>query len=61
MAKKQTRRSISVSKATYERLKGYCTTARDSMSAVTEAAIADWLDGSDVAPRTPALDQDQGP
>ena len=43
MAKKQTRRSISVSKSTYERLKTYCETNGISMSQFIERRVGDYL------------------
>jgi hypothetical protein len=48
MAKKQTRRSISVSRSTYERLKAFCETSGISMSQFVETRVGDFLgeDGS---------------
>jgi hypothetical protein len=43
MAKKQTRRSISVSRATYERLKSFCETNNISMSQFVETRVGDFL------------------
>ena len=43
MAKKQTRRSISVSRTTYERLKAYCETHGISMSQFVETRVGDFL------------------
>ena len=43
MAKKQTRRSISVSRETYERLKAYCETHGTSMSQFVETRVGDFL------------------
>jgi hypothetical protein len=43
MAKKQTRRSISVSRSTYERLKSYCETNGMSMSQFVETQVGDFL------------------
>jgi len=43
MAKKQTRRSISVSRATYERLKAYCETNGISMSQFVERRVGAFL------------------
>src|SRR5262245_22083835 len=43
MAKKQTRRSISVSRATYERLKAFCETQGISMSQFVETRVGDFL------------------
>lgn len=46
MAKKQTRRSISVSRGTYERLKAFCEANQVSMSQFVETRVGDFL-GSD--------------
>jgi hypothetical protein len=43
MAKKQTRRSVSMSKSTYERLKAYCEANAVSMSEFVEMRIGDYL------------------
>jgi hypothetical protein len=43
MAKKQSRRSVSLSRSTYERLKAYCETNNLSMSAFVEGRIGDFL------------------
>jgi hypothetical protein len=43
MAKKQTRRSVSISKTTYERMKAYCDTNALSMSEFVEMRIGDYL------------------
>ena len=43
MAKKQTRRNISVSRTTYERLKAFCETNNISMSQFVEARVGDFL------------------
>jgi hypothetical protein len=48
MAKKQTRRSISVSRSTYERLKSYCDTQGISMSQFVESRVGDFLGRSDL-------------
>lgn len=49
MAKKQTRRSISVSRVTYERLKAFCETNNISMSQFVETRVGDFLtDGTPV-------------
>jgi hypothetical protein len=48
MAKKQTRRSISVSRTTYERLKAFCETNNISMSQLVETRVNDFLGTSDV-------------
>lgn len=52
MAKKQTRRSISVSRTTYERLKAFCETNNISMSQLVETRVNDYLGGD--APVVPA-------
>lgn len=49
MAKKQTRRSISVSRTTYERLKAFCETNNISMSQLVETRVNDFLGPSDFA------------
>ena len=49
MAKKQTRRSISVSRTTYERLKAFCETNNISMSQLVETRVNDFL-GTDTTP-----------
>jgi hypothetical protein len=52
MAKKQTRRSISVSRTTYERLKAFCEANNISMSQFVETRVGDFLGATDlVAPR----------
>ena len=43
MAKKQTRRSVSLSRATYERLKAFCELNDVSMSEFVETRIGDFL------------------
>jgi hypothetical protein len=43
MAKKQTRRSISVSRTTYERLKAFCEANGTSMSQFVEGRVGDVL------------------
>lgn len=45
MAKKQTRRSISVSRTTYERLKSFCEANSVSMSQFVETRVGDFLGG----------------
>jgi hypothetical protein len=50
MAKKQTRRSISVSRTTYERLKAFCETNNISMSQLVETRVNDFLGSDFVAP-----------
>ena len=58
MAKKQTRRSISVSRTTYEKLKAFCETNNISMSQFVETRVGDVL-GTDmpapVIPVTPSM------
>jgi hypothetical protein len=49
MAKKQTRRSISVSRTTYERLKAFCETNNISMSQFVETRVGDFLGGGEGA------------
>lgn len=51
MAKKQTRRSISVSRTTYERLKAFCEANNISMSQLVETRVNDFLAG-EPAPTT---------
>jgi hypothetical protein len=48
MAKKQTRRSISVSRMTYERLKAFCEANNVSMSQLVETRVNDFLAGEPV-------------
>ncbi len=48
MAKKQTRRSISVSRNTYERLRAYCETNSISMSQFVERRVGDYLGRTDI-------------
>lgn len=57
MAKKQTRRSISVSRTTYERLKAFCETNNISMSQLVETRVNDFLggDSSSLAPGVPVM------
>jgi hypothetical protein len=54
MAKKQTRRSISVSRTTYERLKAFCETNHISMSQLVETRVNDFLGPNDAASRPEA-------
>jgi hypothetical protein len=51
MAKKQTRRSISVSRTTYERLKAFCESNNISMSQFVETRVGDFL-GQNETPTT---------
>jgi len=56
MAKKQTRRSISVSRTTYERLKAFCEANNVSMSQFVETRVGDFLstnEGPAVPPPRP--------
>lgn len=57
MAKKQTRRSISVSRTTYERLKAFCESNNISMSQFVETRVGDFLGQAEatasVAPAAP--------
>ena len=56
MAKKQTRRSISVSRATYERLKAFCEVNNISMSQLVETRVNDFLgEGGTVVPNPSPL------
>jgi hypothetical protein len=50
MAKKQTRRSISVSRLAYERLKSFCETSGISMSQFVESGINEKLDDAGASP-----------
>jgi hypothetical protein len=50
MAKKQTRRSISVSRTTYERLKAFCESNNISMSQFVETRVGDFLGQQDGTP-----------
>src|SRR5262245_58652505 len=50
MAKKQTRRSISVSRTTYERLKAFCEANNISMSQFVETRVGDFLGPTDGTP-----------
>jgi len=53
MAKKQTRRSISVSRTTYERLKAFCEANNISMSQLVETRVNDFLGPNDIAAGAP--------
>jgi hypothetical protein len=59
MAKKQTRRSISVSKGTYERLRAYCETNGISMSQFVEKRVGEVLGRAEKQP-TPGAQPPQG-
>ena len=50
MAKKQTRRSISVSRTTYERLKAFCEANNISMSQFVESRVGDFLTSEPASP-----------
>ena len=54
MAKKQTRRSISVSRTTYERLKAFCESNNISMSQLVETRVNDFLGPSEIVAGAPA-------
>ncbi len=54
MAKKQTRRSISVSRNTYERLKAFCETNSISMSQFVETRVGDYLGDGEAPADRPA-------
>jgi hypothetical protein len=54
MAKRQTRRSISVSRSTYERLRAYCETNGISMSQFVEHRVGDYLGRSILQPAAAA-------
>jgi hypothetical protein len=54
MAKKQTRRSISVSRTTYERLKAFCEANNVSMSQFVETRVGDFLGSDVIVPPRPA-------
>ena len=54
MAKKQTRRSISVSRTTYERLKAFCEANNISMSQFVETRVGDFL-GEGAGDRSDAI------
>ena len=65
MAKKQSRRSISLSRSTYERLRSYCETNGISMSQFVEHRVGDFLGRSlrprpDVAAAEPVESAPQG-
>jgi len=53
MAKKQTRRSISVSRSTYERLKAFCEANNISMSQLVETQVNGFLGDGAVATPVP--------
>ncbi len=56
MAKKQTRRSISVSRTTYERLKAFCEANNVSMSQFVETRVGDFLGEGDARPTVTVTD-----
>jgi hypothetical protein len=51
MAKKQSRRSVSLSRGAYERLKAYCETNAVSMSQFVEERLSDFLGAKPAAAR----------
>jgi hypothetical protein len=68
MAKKQTRRSISVSRTTYERLKAFCESNNISMSQFVETRVGDFLGQNEgtttvdiIRPTAPARPLTPGP
>lgn len=61
MAKKQTRRSISVSRTTYERLKAFCETNNISMSQLVETRVNDYLGGDAPPQSAPAMTMSSPP
>jgi hypothetical protein len=70
MAKKQTRRSISVSRTTYERLKAFCESNNISMSQLVENRVNDYLGGdapnpaptmTPTRPSTPSMPRPMAP
>jgi|GEM_PF-1104299 len=61
MAKKQTRRSISVSRTTYERLKAFCETNNISMSQLVETRVNDFLGGDAPPVSAPAMTMPSAP
>ncbi len=61
MAKKQTRRSISVSRTTYERLKAFCETNNISMSQFVETRVGDFLGGDGTTTIVPSQPRPQAP
>jgi hypothetical protein len=61
MAKKQTRRSISVSRTTYERLKAFCETNNISMSQLVETRVNDFLGGDAPPVSAPAMTMHSAP
>jgi len=62
MAKKQTRRSISVSRTTYERLKSFCETNGISMSQFVENRVGDFLgEGAPMPESGPSIGTSERP
>ena len=55
MAKKQTRRSISVSRTTYERLKAFCESNNISMSQFVETRVGDFLGSEPTSTAIPTM------
>ena len=60
MAKKQSRRSVSISRSTYERLRAYCETNGLAMSQFIESRIGDFLGRSSSVgrPQRPSRDEE---
>jgi hypothetical protein len=54
MAKKQTRRSVSIRGTTYDRIRNYCEKNGISMSEFVEARIAEFFDGPMVSEPKPS-------
>src|ERR1700744_6441670 len=61
MAKKQTRRSISVSRTTYEKLKAFCETNNISMSQFVETRVGDFLGEGTTTTIAPPMAQPADP
>ena len=58
MAKKQTRRSISVSRSTYERLNAFCEANNISMSQFVETRVGDFLGEGSTGSTTESIIRD---
>lgn len=56
MAKKQSRRSVSLNRMTYERLRAYCETNNLSMSEFVETRIGDFLGRPSARAKRPTED-----
>jgi len=61
MAKKQSRRSVSLSRSTYERLRMYCETNQVSMSQFVEGRIGDFLGPGQLKSASAAVPQVKRP